>query len=288
MTLEAATLYDLAPGRLFAGRWRIGGPRRNAGLSAALEAIDQRSGEARELVLFPPSLFDKKEQARELLDRLAPWMSLRSEAVLRVFEILLVEPHTLALVTDAPQGETLRARLDSAGRLAAADLLRLGLGILDGLLAIHALGLVHGDVKPQSVFVRGPNSAPRPLLVDGGVTPGLWTAKGLGDKTALIGTPYYAPIEQFGGESPDVRSDVYNVATVLFECATGVLPWPGASFLEIFQAKLDKRAPSIKKRAPKVTVDARLEQVLVTGLLADKSERYASAAEFRAALAALA
>lgn len=285
MTLEAASLFDLAPGKLFADRWRIVGPRRNAGFSAAIEVVDQRSGELRELQLFPPTLFDTKEQAEELMARLAAWTRLRSEAVLRVFEILPIEPHTLALLTDAPEGVVLRTHIDERGALRHADVIRLGLGILDGLVAIHALELIHGDVKPSTIFVRGEAGDPRPLLVDGGVTGGLWTAKGLGNKTALIGTPYYAPIEQFGGESPDVRSDVYNVATVLFECATGVLPWPGTSFLDVFQAKLDKRPPSMKKRAPKIEVDGRLEQAIVTGLLADKSERYASAAEFRAALA---
>jgi serine/threonine-protein kinase len=288
MTLGAASLFDLAPGRLFADRWRIVGPRRNAGFSSAIEVVDQMSGERRELQLFPPTLFDTKEQAVELMERLGAWTKLSCDAVLRVFEILPVEPRTLAMVTDVPEGGTLRERLDALGVLHQGDLVRLGLGVLDGLMAIHALGLIHGDVKPSTIFVRGAPGDPRPLLVDGGVTGGLWTAKDLGNKTALIGTPYYAPIEQFGGESPDVRSDVYNLATVLFECATGVLPWPGTSFLEVFQAKLDKRPPSMKRRAPKVEVDERLEQAIVIGLLADKSERYGSAAEFRAALASFA
>src|SRR5262249_26549062 len=100
------------------------------------------------------------------------------------------------------------------------------------------------------------------------------------------GTPYYAPVEQFGGEAPDVLSDVYNVATVLFELVTGVLPWPGSSMLEVFQQKLDKQAPSMKKRAPKVEVAPELESAIVHGLMAGKRKRFQSAAAFREALAA--
>jgi len=131
--------------------------------------------------------------------------------------------------------------------------------------------------------VAGEGAQLEAQLVDGGVTPSLWNAKGLGEKTALVGTPYYAPVEQFGGEAADVRSDIYNLATVLYECATGVLPWKGASFLEVFQAKLQD-PPAMKKRAPEVELDPQLEAAILRGCLADKRKRYASAREFQDAL----
>ena len=102
----------------------------------------------------------------------------------------------------------------------------------------------------------------------------------------MIGTPFYAPVEQFGGDSPNVQSDVYNAATVLYELAAGVLPWSGRTILEIFQAKLEKAPPSIASRAPGVQVSARLEAAIAGGLMADWRARYRSAAEFRAALQA--
>ena len=67
-----------------------------------------------------------------------------------------------------------------------------------------------------------------------------------------------------------------------------VLPWPGRSFLEVFQAKLDRTPPSIDKRAPGVKVDRALEEVIVRGCLVDRDQRFASAEEFRGALQALA
>jgi serine/threonine protein kinase len=163
----------------------------------------------------------------------------------------------------------------------------IGVSTLEALEAVHARKLVHGDIKPSTVHVQerdGTSAALAVQLVDGGVTPGLWNAKHLGDRTALIGTPFYAPVEQFGGESPDVASDVYNVAAVLFELCTGVLPWPGRSFLEIFQAKLEKHAPSMRKRAPDVEVEPEFELAVQRGLFADKRQRYATAAQFKAAL----
>ena len=66
-------------------------------------------------------------------------------------------------------------------------------------------GLVHGDIKPHTIHLEMLKK-PHVQLVDGGITPGLWTAKHLGDKTALIGTPFYAPIEQFGGDIADFHA----------------------------------------------------------------------------------
>jgi eukaryotic-like serine/threonine-protein kinase len=293
MPTDAFSLFDLVPGKLIAGRYKILRAHRQNGLSASFEATDCGNGEAdpnhreRELTIFPSALFDQAAQAEEYRQSLEPWKSVRSPHVLRVRELLVLEPSTLALVTDLPRGEPMRSWLKRHARLDGPGVRALGLQLVLALEAIHKAKLVHGDIKPHTIYVGTQATGLFAQLVDGGVTPGLWNAKHLGDRTALIGTPYYAPIEQFGGESPDVQSDIYNVATVLFEAATGVLPWPGASFLEVFQAKLDKHPPSMRRRAPNVEVDGELERAIVGGLLADRRERYRTATAFREALEAV-
>ena len=200
-------------------------------------------------------------------------------------EVLDLENSNMALLTDFPAGRSLRVLLSDEGRLPEAQVLELGRQLLDGMSEIHARGLVHGDIKPQTIFVEdGPQNG---VLVDGGITTGLWNAKHLGEHTALIGTPFYAPVEQFGGDSPGVQSDIYNLATVLFEVACGVLPWPGSSLLEVFQAKLDKQLPSMASRAPGVEIDPALSEAIAVGLAADRGERYPTAGAFREALEAV-
>ena len=287
MNVENSPLFALVPGSLFGGRYRVVRPHRQGGLSTAFEVTDEQAGDARrELQVFPVSLFDRSDQVDDFVSVLSPWMKVDAETVLRVRDIEHLEEGTLAVITDFPDGEPLRARLEANGRLSVADTVTLGLGLLEGVEAIHSHGLVHGDIKPSTIHLVGNGATPRPLLVDGGVTPGLWSAKGIGERTALIGTPYYAPVEQFGGDRPDVRSDVYNVAAVLFECLTGVLPWSGVSFLEVFQAKLEKEPPTVASRAPDVEVVPELEAVVQRGCMADRRERFASAKDFRSALAA--
>lgn len=292
MALETFSLFDLAPGKQVAGRFRIQKPQRQSGLSTTFEALDEKAGSGPDarcaLVVFPGPLFEGAAQAEAFRAQWRPWQAVKSDHVIAIRDVLALPQNTTLVVTDFPAGSALRDWLKEHHRMSSQDVLTFGRGLLDGLCAVHAQKLVHGDIKPQTIFVDAQRGkAPHGVLVDGGITTGLWNAKHLGEHTALIGTPYYAPVEQFGGESPDVQSDIYNLATVLFECATGVLPWPGSSMLEVFQAKLDKHAPSMRKRAPKVSVDAGLEKVIVQGLLADRRQRYSTAAEFRDALAAI-
>ena len=284
------SLYDIAPGVLLADRYEVVGPHRQGGLSTAFEVEDKQSSERCELQLFPPGLFESDDQKRDFVAQLEAWRSVESDAILRMRDLVDVEPATLALVTDFPEGESLRQVLNRKQRLEVGETVALGLQLLDGLQALHERSLVHGDVKPYTIHLRTPGGtgAPQALLVDGGLTPGLWTAKGLGDKTALIGTPYYAPVEQFGGDAPDVLSDVYNVATVLYECATGVLPWRGKTFLEVFQSKLEAGPPPMSDHEGAEEIPALFEEVVARGCRAKRGERWSSADEFRQALEALA
>lgn len=277
---------DLSSGNLIDDRFEVVAAHRQGGLSVAFEVREVGTGERRELQFFPPSLFEGEAEVQQFAAAWEPWRRVASEHVLRVHEMLPLGPTSLFLITDFPDGRSLRSVLDSRRRLPVDEVVPLGVQVLDGLSEIHGRGLVHGDVKPMTVYLDGPDDGAQATLVDGGTTYGLWTAKDLGEHTALIGTPYYAPVEQFGGEPPTVQSDLYNVATLLFELATGVQPWRGRTFLEVFQSKLERRVPTVAERAPGVEVPAGFEAAVAGGLEGDLARRYASAREFRDRLAA--
>ena len=166
-----------------------------------------------------------------------------------------------------------------------SELVELACYLLAGLVASHERGLVHGDIKPSAIYFRPGEGVGQ--FVDGGITPAMWAAKHLGTRTALIGTPFYAPIEQFTGDSPDELSDLYNLATVMYEQLTGVLPWSGKGYIEVFQSKMQKTPPKMATRAPGVEIHPSLEAVVAVGLRAERSERHPSAEVFLARLRAI-
>jgi serine/threonine-protein kinase len=283
---ESTFAYGIAPGQRIDGRYDVVGPNRQGGLSVAFEVKDA-SGKPFEMQHFPAALFESEDQAREFAASWEPWKSIGSSAVLAVRDVLVLDGAGLMLVTDLPPGRPLRDQLAEEPRLAPEDAVALGRRLLEGLVQIHERGLVHGDVKPNTIFVRGTAPGREAVMVDGGVTAGLWLAKDLGDKTALIGTPYYAPAEQFGGDCPDVQSDLYNVATVMFEVIAGRLPWTGANFLQVFQAKIAKEVPSLRAAVgPDALVSEALDDAIGGGLRADPRKRYETANEFLDALGA--
>jgi len=280
------SFFEISPGKKLAGKYTVVCAHRQGGLSTAFEVTDDKDSTRCEIQIFPSNLFKSEDQAVDFRERMMPWREIDSDAVCRVREVIELHESTMGMVTEYPEGESLRTRLNREGRLDLVEVIAVGHQLLDGLSKVHAKELVHGDIKPYTVHLQGEGSDVRVLLVDGGVTSSLWTAKGLGETTVLLGTPYYAPVEVFGGDAPDVRSDIYNTATVLYECVTGTLPWHGKSFLEVFQAKLTD-PPKMSTRAPDIEVDPRLESVILRGCLADRNKRYKSAAEFRDAMAAL-
>jgi serine/threonine-protein kinase len=285
MSTKSISLFDLAPGKTILDRYKIVRANRHGGMSTTFEVEDTRGDGSLELQVFPGALFENVTQAGEFAEELGHWKNLHADHVLPTRDVRALEDGTILYLTDLPPGRSLREHLKDHPRTSAKDTVAIGRQLLDELTAIHSAGLVHGDIKPHTIHFEAGKTL-RVTLVDGGITPALWSAKHLGDKTALIGTPYYAPVEQFGGESPDVQSDLYNLATVLYEVACGVLPWKGKTFLEVFQSKLSKAPPPMSALAPKSEVPAELEAAIAGGLMAERDARYTTASLFRSRLAA--
>lgn len=285
MSSAKLTLFDLVPGKVLLDRYRLLRAHRESGMAATFEAQAESGGGRFELQVFPAGLFEDRDQAQEFADRLEAWRDLDTPIQPQLEDLQVLDDGSVIVVSDFPKGQSLRGWLGENARMTAPDSLALAKKLLGGLQVMHKAGLAHGDIKPQTIyFVPGGEDV---MLVDGGVTSGLWAAKHLGTRTALIGTPYYAPIEQFGGDSPDDLTDLYNVATVVYEIVAGALPWSGKSFLEVFQSKMQQTPPSMSVRAPGIEVDGAFERAIVGGLAARREDRHQSADLFLAALEAV-
>ncbi len=169
--------------------------------------------------------------------------------------------------------------------LSLVEVLSLGSGIADALEHAHQHGIVHRDLKSANVVVRADGS---PLVLDFGLARRLPGAgAGIRDSTltqplALAGTlSHMAPEVLLGGRA-DARSDIWSLGVLLYELATGELPFPGRTPFETTAAILDD-----PPRTPARKLPLSLRLIIERCLTKDPARRYQHAREIRSALEAL-
>jgi tetratricopeptide (TPR) repeat protein len=196
------------------------------------------------------------------------------------------------MVMELLDGQPLKDRI-ARGGLPLEDVLELGAQIADALDAAHAQGVVHRDIKPANLFVtrRGLikvldfgvaklNEAGRPGAGDLSAT--LGAADHLTTMGTTIGTVAYMSPEQARGQEIDSRSDLFSAGVVLYEMATGQLPFQGATAATIFEGLLT-REPTPPSQI-KAGIPAELDRIILKALEKDRETRYQGAAELRADL----
>jgi serine/threonine protein kinase/Flp pilus assembly protein TadD len=193
------------------------------------------------------------------------------------------------IVMELLDGEPLGDRI----RLGALDIdsvLTLGVQIADALESAHSKGIVHRDLKPANIFVTSRGQA---KILDFGLAkidqkPSALSnvptaiADHLTSAGATMGTVAYMSPEQARGEITDARTDLFSFGTVLYQMATGVLPFQGDTTAVVFDAILNRDPTPLNQVNPSLPED--LSRIVGQALEKDRDMRFQNATDLKTAL----
>lgn len=185
------------------------------------------------------------------------------------------------LAMELLEGESLADRITRQNHLESSKSVTIAADVARGLAAVHAVGIVHRDVKPENIFLaQSPTGTVVPKLLDFGISKE--RSEVTAQQRALTGTPAYMSPEQANGETQlDPRTDIWSLGVVLYEMLTGTHPFVEPNYQALMTAIAERPYRPIEKNIPPAICR------IVDRCLAKRPEdRFASCTELADALAA--
>ena len=267
-------ITELAPGLLFANRYRIEQILGRGGMGIVYKANDTQLDETVAIKTLPGDVMTRSPEELERFKReirLARKITHRN--VLRTYDYGEAEG-VYFISMECVRGYTLWELLEEAPNHRLAPRVALGIArqICRGLQAAHEQGIIHRDIKPQNVLIDHKGEV---KLMDFGIARVAEAKEGMTQAGLIVGTPHYMSPEQVQGKLLDPRSDVYSVGILIYEALVGAKPFSAPSLTAVLTAHITETPkPAIEQRPE---IGREVNGIVMRCLAKNPKDRYADA-----------
>ena len=225
----------------------------------------------------------RKEMARdqEMTDRFVQEAQTASKIgnghIVEITDFGVMPDGATYFVMEYLDGESLTTQLEKLGSLSLSRMLHIGKQIARGLAAAHAAGIVHRDLKPDNVMLltRGEDNDFVKVLDFGIAKVGSAAAK-ITRAGSIFGTPHYMSPEQAAGTPVDARTDIYALGVILYEMATGTVPFDAEGLMGILSQHLYKVPVALLDATKRTDVPPAFQAIVMKCLAKNADDRYSS------------
>ena len=275
-TLKVETT-KIRPGQTVANKYRIIRELGRGGMGIVYEAQDLRLKRTVALKFLPPGLTADPEARERFIHEAQAASGLDHAHICTIHEIDESEAGGMYLAMACYKGESLKDKL-SRGPLGPADAVTISLQVAEGLAKAHEQGIVHRDIKPGNIMITEDGVA---KVLDFGLAKLASDAR-LTLPGTTVGTVAYMSPEQARGDDVDGRTDVWSLGVVLYEMATGRLPFGQDKEQAVLHAILHEPPRPVQQLGP--GFPAEILEIISRALAKDCAKRYPSAREMADAL----
>ena len=263
-------------GRVFSNRYQIEDRIGIGGMAEVYRAQDTVLGRVVAVKVMLPQYAADPEFTQRFRQEAAAAANLQSPYIVNVYD-WGAEGETYFIVMEFVRGSDLKTAIQQRGAINQRKVAEIGVQVCQALAVAHNQDIVHRDIKPQNIMVQPDGNI---KVMDFGIA----RAKNsvMARTSSVLGTAHYISPEQAQGKELTPASDIYSLGIVLYEAATGTLPFDGPDAMSVALMQVNDFPPMPHEVNPDIDPD--LETIIMMALEKEPGRRFATVADMRQAL----
>ncbi|WP_437293259.1 serine/threonine-protein kinase [Sorangium sp. So ce426] len=263
---------------LRAGEYLLDGVIAEGGFGVVHRAVHATSGAPAAVKIMHADLISRADVVLRFQREVDAIGRIRHPSVVEILDVGQLDDGRPYYVMELLQGKSLEQHLFARGRLPADEALAILDPLCSALAAVHALGIIHRDVKPSNVILCEHGGELRVVLLDFGIAKLLGaTDLSLTSSRHVVGTPAFMSPEQLLNRPVDMRTDVYALGALLYTMIAGSTPFLATTYPVLRHLHLHQAPPRPSLHAP---VDPAFDDIVVRAMSKDPAGRHPDVAAF--------